>query len=83
MKYWGGILYKWQGIYISRILLVEALFVKLKYFVSIKKILATAAIRENKIEMENESQFVKYTTLENNHLHVYDSTNPSTQGLLG
>ena len=42
----------------------------LKYFASIKKIWAIAAIREIQIlEMENESQFVKYTTLENNHLY--------------
>ena len=42
----------------------------LKYFASIKKILAIAAIREIRIhEIENGSQFVKYTTLENNHLY--------------
>ena len=62
-----------QGIYISRISLVQAQFVKykiLKCFTSIGKIWSTVAIREIKIlEMENESQFVKYTTLENNHLY--------------
>ena len=42
----------------------------LKCFRSIGKIWSTVAIREIKIlEMENESQFVKYTTLENNHLY--------------
>ena len=43
----------------------------LKCFASIGKIWSTVAIREIKIlEMENESQFVKYTTLENNHLFL-------------
>ena len=62
-----------QGIYISRISLVRAQFVKckvLKYFTSIRKIWSPAAILEIKIlEMENESPFVKYTTIENNHLY--------------
>ena len=62
-----------QGIYISRISLVQAQFVKykiLKYFTSIRKIWFPAAIHETKIlEMENEGPFVKYTTLENNHLY--------------
>ena len=41
----------------------------LKYFTCIRKIWSLAAIREIKIlEMENEGPFVKYTTLENNHL---------------
>ena len=57
-----------QGIYISRISLVQAQFVKykiLKYFASITKIWSPAAIREIKIlEMENEGLFVKYATLE-------------------
>ena len=50
-----------------------AQFVKykiLKFFTSIRKIWSPAAIREIKIlEMENEGPFVKYTTLENNHLY--------------
>ena len=63
-----------QWIYISRISLVEAPFVKykiLKYFTSInRKIWSMVVIHEIKIrEIENESPFVKYTTLENNHLH--------------
>ena len=43
----------------------------LKYFTSIGKIWSPhAAIREIKnLEMENEGLFVKYTTLENNHLY--------------
>ena len=53
--------------------LVQAQFVKykiLKYFISIRKICSPAANREIKIlEMENEGPFVKYTTLENNHLY--------------
>ena len=40
-------------------------FKSLKYFTSIRKIWFTVAIREIKIrEIENESLFVKYTTLE-------------------
>ena len=60
-----------QGIYISRISLIRAQFVKykiLKYFTSIRKIWSTVAIREIKIlEIKSESPFMKYTTLENNH----------------
>ena len=42
----------------------------LKYFISIREKWSPAAIREIKIlEMENEGPFVKYTTLENNHLY--------------
>ena len=62
-----------QGIYISRISLVQAQFVKykiLKYFISIREKWSPAAICEIKIlEMESEGPFVKYTTLENNYLY--------------
>ena len=62
-----------QGIYISRISLVQAQFVRykiLKYFTSIRKIWSPAAICEIKnLEMVNGGPFVKYTTLENNHLY--------------
>ena len=49
---------------------------KYKYFASITKMWSPASIGEIKIlEMENEGPFVKYTTLENNHL--YGSTESS------
>ena len=50
---------------------------KYKIFISIGEMWSTVAIREIKIlQMENESQFVKYTSLEsleNNHLYGRDS----------
>ena len=49
-----------QGIYVSRISLVEAPFVKYKILNKYKKVLSTAAIRE--IKFENEGPFVKYKT---------------------
>ena len=57
-------LYRISGNF-QRISLVQAQLMKYKIFEVLEKIWTTVAIREN------ESPFVKYTTLENNYLYNY------------